>query len=360
MFFEGLKLIRKYGLQTSAFLLIVLALVLSFTSPGSQIFSMRAPGSKTTLFPASIRAHHVVAITSQFPGLVTNVRASIGQAVKKGDVLMTLAYPEFQLEYERAKTRLETVRQRLASAAAPQSAEDAPDAEYALRAAKERLSAFSLDSMQSAYERAEARLRQIQLLEQQGLATDIEVEAARRASVMALRDLQDGREHLSRLKEEVQIAASRLHHSAQAQASSAGEQFNLRMELQEAEAAFQIASRRLDSQTIVSTETGTILKVAVNAGDQIPSGFPLLQIGQLDWLDFDVPVDAYLARRFKVGQAANVRVPTEPATQIPASIAAIFLVPSQDQSAYTVRITAKNPAPSALLVGLTAQVAFPE
>jgi multidrug resistance efflux pump len=359
VFLKGLTVIRKYGVQTGAFLLIALAFILSFTSPGSQIFSMRTPGSKATLFPATIRPHRVVTITSQFPGLVTNVRTSIGQAVRTGDILLTVTNPEFQLEYERAKIHVEAIRQRLASSVRLDIS-DAPEAEYSLRAAKERLSAFSLDGVQTTYERAEAHLRQVQLLEQQGLATDIEVEGARRAAVMALRDLQDAREHISRLKEEVEIAASRVHSVTQRGMPSVVEHFNLRMELQEAEAALKIASRRLDSQTICSTETGTILKVTVNAGDQIPSGFPILQIGQLDRLDFDVPVDAYLAEHLRVGQMANVRIPTEPTTEIPASIAAIFLVPAQDQSAYTVRITAKNPLPSGALIGLTAEVRFQE
>jgi hypothetical protein len=96
----------------------------------------------------------------------------------------------------------------------------------------------------------------------------------------------------------------------------------------------------------------------VTPGDQIPSGYPLVQIGQLDRLDFDVPVDPLIARRLKQGQIVKVKVPTEPPTELTAPISAILLIPSQEQSAYTVRITAKNPAPSAILVGLAGEVEF--
>ena len=69
-------------------------------------------------------------------------------------------------------------------------------------------------------------------------------------------------------------------------------------------------------------------------------------------------VDALLARRLRVGQPVKVRVPTEPPTQISASVSEVLLVPSQERSAYTVRIAAKNPAPSQILVGLSAAVEF--
>ena len=141
--------------------------------------------------------------------------------------------------------------------------------------------------------------------------------------------------------------------------SSKADTANLRIELREAAEALRIASERRTSQKIVSTVSGTVLRVMVNAGDEIPSGIPLLQIAQLDRLDFDVPVGAELAKRIRTGDKVKVRVPTEPPELVSAPISAITLIPAREQSAYTVRITMQNPSPSTVLVGLTGEVEFP-
>jgi multidrug resistance efflux pump len=274
--------------------------------------------------------------------------------------VITLVYSDFELEYERAKVHVETTRRRLGGRLVSEPHVDMTSAERALDAANERLVKFSLDAAQDNAQKTQVNMQEIATLVQQGLATNAEFEEARRAAALSARDLQGEREHLSRLREEVDLATARVSNEPSLlQNPGRTEELNLRMELQEAETALKIAARHCDSQRLLSTGTGTVLKVMVNVGDRIPSGFPIVQIGQLDRLDFDVPVDALVARTIKVGQPMNVRIPTEPPTQIVAPVAAILMVPAQDQSAYTVRITVDNPARSAVLVGLSAQVEFP-
>jgi multidrug resistance efflux pump len=351
--------LQKHALKIGLSLPVAVALVLSIAHPVSQAISGRAHTSSAIVLPAIIRPHHVVTISSGFPGSINAVNVSAGQEVKAQDVLITLVDPEFGMEYERAKVHLESIRRRLAHRSISDHSSDLPRAEAAFSAASERLKAFHPEVSQSYFEKTQAHFREVEKLAQQGLATDVEVEQARHSSGMALQEVQNEREHLSRLKEEAENAASRVADSRRFLVPTpTEEELDLRRELLDAEAAVELAGRRLGSQKVLATGPGTVLKVLVNVGDQIPSGVPLLQMGRLDLLDLDVPVDALLAKRIRVGQMVKVRLPTEPSAQLLASVSSISPVPSQDQSAYTVRITAKNPAPSEILVGLSGQVEF--
>jgi multidrug resistance efflux pump len=349
-----LGFMRAQAIKIGVCLLIALAFLLSVASPVSQALSARTHISRATVLTAAIRPHCVVTINSEFPGQVAALNVSTGKRVNVGDNLITLVDPDFELEYERARVHVETTARRLEAPSMTGQTASVSRAKRAVAAADERLAGFSLDAVQSNCEKAQAHLREVNKLVEEGVATDSEFQEARRGSAIALRDLQSEREHLSRLQEEVEIASSHLFTPA------VSDQLNLRMELREAQTALTIASRRRDSQRILSTGTGTVLKLMVSIGDQIPSGFPLVQIGQLDRLDFDVPVDPLIARKLWVGQVVNVRIPTEPPTQMSAPIAAISLVPSQEQSAYTVRVTTDNPAPSTILVGLSGEVELPQ
>lgn len=355
-----IKFFRIHAIRIGISLLIVLALILAVSDPVSRAVSDKPHGSASTVFTAAIRPHGLATLSSKFPGQVAATYVSPGAKVKSGDPLLTLSDPDLELEYERARVHLDATMRRLNNNQRAEEPADSTRAERTLRAAKERLSQFSLDAVERNNEKADAHAREIEKLVEQRLATGLELDEARRTAAYALRDLQNEREHLSRLKEEADVAAfsvndgRRLFHSP-----GASENLNLKMELQEAETALRIADRRRGSQQIVSTTSGTVLKLMVNAGDQIPSGIPLVQIGQMDLLDFTVPVDSLIAHALRVGQRVKVRIPTEPPRQIVAPIAVISLAPSQEQSAYSVVVTTSNPAPSDLLVGLSAEVEFP-
>lgn len=339
---------------------IALALSSSVLRPTSQKTSRPAD----TILPASIRPHTMATISSMFPGQIATMHVSAGTKVKAGDPLMTLANSEFVIEHERAKSRFEDVQQtlnnRARSIGETRTLESqSQSAIRTLEAAKERLAGFSLNEVQTAYEMANARVRELEKLMQRQVATDTELEEARKVKDVAMRNVRAEREHLSRLKEELAAAQGRVDDAQRLWAPSRADDVHLKMALREAAEALRIADKRRDSQNIRSTISGTVLRTMVNTGDEIPSGVPLLQIGELDQLDFDVPVGADLALKFKVGQKVNVRMPTEPPTRISAPISAILLVPVQDHSAYTIRISIKNPSPSAVLVGLAGEVEFP-
>jgi len=346
----------KRGANLALWTLVLVGVGLALSGSGARSLSASHREIQTVL-PASIRPHNMATLTSAFPGKIGEVYVSQGAHVEVGDTLMNLVNPEFELEYERAKLRYadlqELVMSRSKRAGGSQSEPDA----QALVAAQDRLAGFSVNEAETAYKSAAARLSEMEKLVQANLATDTELEQAKRTEENELRNLRSEREHLSRLREEVAVLQARIENARNA--SSSAEELNFKVQLREAEAAFRIAKARLESQKLVATVSGTVLRTMVNAGDQIPSGVPLLQIGQLDQLDFDVPVGANLAKRFKVGEMVSVRIPTEPPVKAPAPISAIVLVPAQDQSAYTVRITMKNPSPSAVLVGLSAEVEFP-
>ena len=342
---------------------VVAGVGIAISTPVSHAVQVKTDQSLATILPASIQPHTLATINSQFPGYVASIDVTPGTEVKAGTPLLALVNPEFELEYERAKSHFEAVQQKLATNRDSDSGNtdnqtEAESARRALNVAKERLTMVSLDGRQEACDKANARVKELQQLVRRQLATDIELEEATRDADAALRNLRAEREHLSRLKEEVEVAQARVDRARRSESSKA-DTANLRIELREAAEALRIASERRTSQKIVSTVSGTVLRVMVNAGDEIPSGIPLLQIAQLDRLDFDVPVGAELAKRIRTGDKVKVRVPTEPPELVSAPISAITLIPAREQSAYTVRITMQNPSPSTVLVGLTGEVKFP-
>ncbi len=353
----------KRSLKLAVWGIVAAGIALALSKPVSRSLAERNGRKPETTLAGSIRPHSFAAISSQFPGQVTSLRVSPGQKVKAGDPLLTIHNPEFEMEFERASIRLQDVQARFAAHGSATSVSngniDLRSANSALHAAEQRLSDFSLDEQKSRYEASVQKVRQMETLVHQQLATEAELQQAQAVEDVELRNLRAEREHLSRLKEEREIAAARVEALEHGGSGSGAERMNLTAELREAATAFRIASQRRTSQTVLSTVSGTVLKTSVSVGDQIPSGLPLLQVGQLDILDVDVPVAAELARRLMVGQRVDVRVPTEPPLQTTAPISAVMLMPSQDQSAYTVRITMNSPSDSTILVGLAAEVQFP-
>ena len=337
-----------------------LAASIAVTSSVRQNPSKSFDQKLKTVLPASIRPHTLATLNSKFPGQVTTMYVTSGAKVKPGDLLLTILNPDFELEYERAKVHLASVQERLARHGAMKVAgRQAQSATRALQAAQERLADVNLEDAKKAYETATANVRELERLAQQQLATEREVEDARKVEEAELRNLRTEREHVSRLKEEAEAAKAKFEESGESQASSSSELANLEAELREAQEELRITTEHRASQNILATVSGTVLRTIVNIGDEIPSGVPLLQLAQFDQLDFDVPVGADIARDIKVGQTVKLRIPTEPPMRLTAPVSAVLLVPAQDQSAYTVRITTPNPSPSALLVGLTGEVEFP-
>jgi len=348
---------RKAGVFAVGILAGV-AVVIAFASSAGLNPAKSVDARMKTVLPASIRPHTLTTLNSKFAGRIGAVHVAAGVKVQPGDLLLTVTNPDFELEYERAQVHLASIEQRMTQHGRDRLIESqAQTAAAALKAARERLAGVSLDDAQKAYQSAVANVRNLESLAQQQLATERELEDARKIEQTELRNMRAEQEHVSRLKEEVEAAQARVEESREAQLPS--EAANFAAELREAQEELRIAGEHRDAQRILATTRGTVLRTLVNAGDEIPSGVPLLQLAQFEQLDFDVPVGAELARDIKVGETVKLRIPTEPPVRIAAPVSAILLVPAQDQSAYTIRITTQNPSPSALLVGLSGEVEFP-
>lgn len=343
--------------------IVVSAILLDLRRPITRFLLPKYGNHPETVMAGSIRPHGSSLITAQFPGEVTSIQVSLGQKVNVGDPLLMLKNQDFELEFDRARVRLDDVRARIAAKNKQSVTAAAGDVELisavsASSAAAQRLADFSLDQPTSSYQHAVERVKQLEVLVRQQLATDAELQQAKAAEALELRNLGVEKEHFSRLKEEDGTARARLEALQNSRTRVEGSEVNLTAELREAAEAFRIAGQRRDSQKVVSTVSGTVLKTSVSAGDVIPSGATLVQLGQLDTLDIDVPVTAALAQTLKVGQRVKVRLPTEPPLESVKPLSAVVFIPAAEQSAYTARITMQNPSPSIILVGLTAEVEF--
>jgi multidrug resistance efflux pump len=333
------------------FALIGLGLAGVFVSLSAPVTrSVKASERLNTVLLATIRPHRVATINAQFPGQVMGITSAPGTTVRAGDPLLVMSNPEFELEFERAQAHYNLVRgQRVMTS---DDTRAPGEAKRALAAAQDRLALVPLDDTKKAYEKAEARRKEVQELANQHLVTAIELDQVTDATSVAYRNLQAEKEHLSRVKEEVARAQARLAEVTGSRPLDP-EQARLRLQVEDAANQLEIARKRRQSQQILATVSGSVLRVLVNAGDEIPSGVPLAEIGQLDQLDFDVTATPELAHSVRAGDPVKLRLPTRRTVTAP-----VYGISQVSPTAYTVRLILPNPLPDGSLIGQTAEAEF--
>jgi multidrug efflux pump subunit AcrA (membrane-fusion protein) len=94
---------------------VVAGVAIAISTPVSHAVQVKTDQSLATILPASIQPHTLATINSQFPGYVASIDITPGTEVKAGTPLLALVNPEFELEYERAKSHFEAVQQKLAT-----------------------------------------------------------------------------------------------------------------------------------------------------------------------------------------------------------------------------------------------------
>lgn len=342
--------------------------VSALVPPGKGLLPTWRAAPLSTVLPASIKPSTTFAVTPELPGQVVTVLVAPGARVQPGQVLATIESDQLNGELERALRHLKFAESRKA-ALRPTGARKAKriqleryqSALRARKAARERLSAYSVGEMEKAWQQAKRRTEQVRSLVEQQLATAAELDDTVARERDALSSFKAAREHYSRLRQEADLAdlQARLVRTESTPSVDSNAMLAAQLELEDAKEALRRAKDLERARNITAPRGGTVLRADIHPGDRVVLGQALFQIADLSELNFEVPVSAGIAEQIHPGRAVVVRIPTDPPRSQPAEVSAVLLSPDQGHASYIVRITIPNPSPDAILAGLEGAVEFP-
>jgi multidrug efflux pump subunit AcrA (membrane-fusion protein) len=343
-------------------LLVVLAVVVA---QFSQAVTQRvADGYSATVLPARIQAARLFSATAGVSGSVVSLSVAPGDRVQAGQELAVIDSFELRAAIEKASQRLTKSQQHMESRHAQDRRTRIYLEQYAAAVAASKPACDLADEADTSnqermYAHYGARLKQVEQLATQNLATSAEIERSRREDMDALQSLQSARERRLRLQQEctatlaqVRVAKLQLDLHRQTQSDS------MESEYEAALAEMTVLTEQQRGARVVAARAGTVLSTAVAVGDRVHAGSALIRIGDISELSVEVPVDAEIAKSVSKGDPVTVRVPTQTPKEIEAKISSIILAPGDDTASYVIRVIIPNPDPRTILAGLEGAVIF--
>jgi HlyD family secretion protein len=331
----------------------------AFESLRNQIYT--AP---STTLPARIEPGQQTELIAEFAGRVREANVQPGQHVEAGAVLFVLENEELNGQVAAATKRVEAAEAHLEAARSLGTSEKSKSLldeqrRAALRArdmAKERLNAYRLSDAERALESARTAVKEIRGLLREGFATTSELDTQLSRQENASRELEAAREHLSRLREEVEQAESNLRmvdlQAGVEPVSTSGTE----ADLADARSALAVAEERVRRLTIIAPHGGVVLDSSLKTGDSVPAGGRLLTIADLSFLSVSAPIDGSLARMLRAGQSVTVLLPGN--RTLTAAVTSVALRTENAGQTYRVDVRIQNPDPGNVVVGLDAQLRF--
>jgi multidrug resistance efflux pump len=247
----------------------------------------KASGAPPIVAVATIDAFWSADLYARVPGYVAEVRADLGDVVKKGQLLALLSDPE--LDKELAAAQATRVAREAMVAAADGAAQQA---EATLEVTTRQLAALEAERVL-----AEATLRREEELFATKAATDQQIDDARTHGAVAAANVEVARAKIASSKADVA--------AARAGAAVA------RAQVAVAEAEVARYEARVGFLRIVAPFDGVVTRRTANPGDLVDSGgraAPLFTCRQLDTVRVlcDVPEES--AALVAVGDAVEVKV----------------------------------------------------
>jgi len=342
---------------------VVLLMVWLVMSPISQTMAGRVNGGLTTVLPGRIRATKITPVTMEFTAQAVSVAVKAGQAVEAGQLLAVLESPEVNARLERAQTRFDLAGQRLN--ARPDTArrlwqEQHRSAEQRLQEARVRQGGFSTQAAEVALARAEKDAASLARMVTQKLATAQDLELAHKQVESEQANLNNARNTLTRLKQDVSAADSQLRMvMIQKDIPDPSTDPAFRLDYEDARTALDAADRQKTALRLLAPHAGTVLSVSVEVGAQAGGWAPLFLIADLKTLRVEVPVTARVAQMIKAGAPVSIAIPGDPPWEVQARVGELQMVPDQLQHSHLVRIPISNAGGSSILVGMECAVSFP-
>jgi HlyD family secretion protein len=269
--------------------------------------------------------------TAASPLPVQKVNVTVGQAVKKGDVLAQLDPSDLELSVRQAEQALASADLALAQLLAPPRPEDIAAAEANLRLAKAQVYAASLGSSPESVQIAYLNLRIAQNSLNTTYATmDQLVAQGKWAEKNALQDqadqqveaaqIADLRYHQAQQPPNPSKAAAQMGAVEQAQAAldrlkqgpSDDDLEIARRQVSQARAALELAQNNLRDAQIVAPFDGVAAAVNIRVGEPAPGGLPAIVLADVSRFHLVVFVDEVDVARVVPGQPVSVTLDALP------------------------------------------------
>lgn len=312
---------------------ILLTMVVGLTGCGSigqvekQVSNYVQDSKPVFVMAGIIDANDKAVITTKISAKVSDISVDVGSAVKKGDTIITLDTKEIEAQVAQAQAGVNTAQTNLIKAQAGVRPEQIAQAQATVDSAK-----VSYINTKNNFDRNQ------QLLAAGGISQS-QFEAS-----------------------ETQLAA------AQAQYNSAQNQLDilikgetqetlnvLQAQVQQAQAALDLAKAQFANGTIVSPISGIISAKNINIGELASPGDNLVSVVNVDSLYINASLPAGLIGSVKVGQKVVVKVSEIPDKEFSGEISVVDPVIDSRSRTVLVKVNLDN-SDAVLKSGMTAEI----
>jgi multidrug efflux pump subunit AcrA (membrane-fusion protein) len=299
----------------------------------------------TIVVPGSVAAFYVADLYAKDSGYLSEVKADIGDHVKKGDVLAMIDDPELLQQLKGAEALL-AAKEQLAAA----SEASVQQAKASLEVARSQVAALEAER-----ELAESTLKRQEALFQDKAATSQQIDETRAKARVTAAAADVGRAKITSAEADLRAAeAGRAVAAAQVNVAAADAE----------------RTRTLVGYTkVVAPFDGVITRRIANVGDLVQNAstgrpMPLFTCQKLDVVRISCDVPDAAATAVRAGTKADVRLSSSNAAAAPAAIAAAVtrVAVALDPATRTMRAEIDLPNPGEKLrPGMYAQVVlFPQ
>ncbi|MBB6214169.1 multidrug resistance efflux pump [Anaerosolibacter carboniphilus] len=266
-------------------------------------------------------------ITSKVSAKVSEIMVDIGSQVSKGDPLIKLDTRDLEAQVKQAEAGVSVAQANLDKLKKGARPEQKSQAEA------------TLESAQKAYENAQNNYDRLNQLFQSGVASKQQIETAETQRIAAETQYKAAKEQLNMLnngetKETIRVVEA---------------------QVDQAQAALEIAQAQLSNGMILSPITGTVSAKNINVGEMASMGTVLVSVVN----EATVTVNAYLPPRLKdevkVGQEVIVKVSEVPEKMYLGEITVIDPVIDAKSRSILVKVSIKD-KDSALQPGMFAEI----
>jgi multidrug efflux pump subunit AcrA (membrane-fusion protein) len=328
--------------RAQAFSALAVAALLAGCAPAKQapeealrtvsvVAARRQALSITQEYAARIKAHEEVVVSSKISGRVASTQVDVGQQVRKGQVLFTLEAKDFDAQYRQAKAVLESARANLTRTSDSSLSSQVLQAQSAVRQA------------QVQYDEAKDILDRTKKMFDDGTVTRQQLDSAQARSQGAEIALSTAKDNLSLIQDKGGPQSTGV-------AST---------QVEQAQAALDLAQSQLDSTVIASPITGTVATRNVDAGELVSSSVPAFVIIDTSTVSAEASVSQDMVERIRLGEIVTVIIDTaDKPERIPGAVDTISPAADPRSQGYLIKVAVKNKGGD-LRPGMFARMSFP-
>jgi multidrug efflux pump subunit AcrA (membrane-fusion protein) len=328
--------------RAQAFSALAVAAVLAGCTPAKQtsqeaprtvrvVAARRQALSITQEYAARIKAHEEVVVSSKISGRVASTRVDVGQQVRKGQVLFTLEAEDFDAQYRQAKAVLESARANLTRTSDSSLSAQVLQAQSAVSQAR-----VQYDEAKDIFDRTKKMF-------DDGTVTRQQLDSAQARYHSAEIDLSTAKDNLSLIQDKGGPQSTGV-------AST---------QVEQAQAALDLAQSQLDSTVISSPITGTVAARNVDAGELVSSSVPSFVIIDTSTVSAEASVSQDMVEKIHLGETVTVTIDTADKPEgIPGAVDTISPAADPRSQGYLIKVAVRNKGGD-LRPGMFARMSFP-